>query len=250
MLRARQRIPSNLPDVSPGPLLLALVAGLFLPISDDARADDTGIPANHRELSAITELWEPVPRKVTPGIGSALVVVGAREGQMVERACRRAGSGNRRTRQSYEDVQLHIEWRSPAKVAGDSQNRGNSGIFLMERYEVQVLDSFENPTYPNGQAASVYKQHIPLVNASRGPGEWQTYDVVFMAPQFGRDGRVSRPATVTVFHNNVLVQNNVVLHGPTEYIGEPRYEAHGPAPIELQDHGSEVAYRNIWVRPL
>ena len=269
MLRARLRITSNLPDASRAPLILALLAGLCLPSVNEARASDTGIPANHRELSAITELWEPVPRKVTPGVDSAppddaIVLFNGtdlsqwepvREGSHGWRLDSSAlvvvpGSGNLRSRQSFEDMQLHIEWRSPPKVAGDSQNRGNSGIFLMERYEVQVLDSFDNPTYPNGQAASVYKQHIPLVNASRGPGEWQTYDIVFMAPQFGRDGRVSRPATVTVFHNNVLVQNNVVLHGPTEYIGEPRYEAHGPAPIELQDHGSEVAYRNIWVRPL
>ena len=269
MLTERQRNTSRLPEVSRGPLILALLAVLLLPIGNDARADDTGIPANHRELSAITELWEPVPRKVEPGVGSAppedafVLFDGADLSQWepVRESSRGwlldgnalvvvPGSGNLRTRQSFEDIQLHIEWRSPAKVAGDSQNRGNSGIFLMERYEIQVLDSFDNPTYPNGQAASVYKQHIPLVNASRGPGEWQTYDIVFMAPQFGRDGRMSRPATVTVFHNNVLVQNNVVLHGPTEYIGEPRYEAHGPAPIELQDHGSEVAYRNIWVRPL
>ena len=266
---ARRRITSRLHEPSRGPLRLALLAGLLLPIGNDARADDGGIPSNHRELSAITELWEPVPRKVTPGVGSAppddaIVLFDgtdlshwapANEGSQGWRLDGNAlvvvpGSGNLRTRQSFKDVQLHIEWRSPKKVTGDSQNRGNSGIFLMERYEVQVLDSFDNPTYPNGQAASVYKQHIPLVNASRGPGEWQTYDIVFMAPQFGRDGRISRPATVTVLHNNVLVQNNVVLHGPTEYIGEPRYEAHGPAPIELQDHGSEVAYRNIWVRPL
>ena len=269
MLTERRRNTSRLPDVSRGPLILALLAALVLPIGNDARADDADVPANHRELSAITELWEPVPRKVEPGVGSAppddaIVLFDGtdlshwepvREGSHGWRLDGSAlvvlpGNGNLRTRQSFSDIQLHIEWRSPAEVAGDSQNRGNSGIFLMERYEVQVLDSFDNPTYPNGQAASVYKQHIPLVNASRGPGEWQKYDIVFMAPQFGRDGRVSRPATVTVFHNNVLVQNNVVLHGPTEYIGEPRYEAHGPAPIELQDHGSEVAYRNIWVRSL
>ncbi len=269
MLRSRQRITSSLPEVSRAPLCLAFLACLLLATGNDARAADTEIPANHRELSAITELWEPVPRRVTPGTGTAppddaiILFDGTglsawepvREGSHGWRLDGNAlvvvpGSGNLRTRQSFEDVQLHIEWRSPANVAGDSQNRGNSGIFLMERYEIQVLDSFDNPTYPNGQAASVYKQHIPLVNASRGPGEWQTYDIVFMAPQFGREGRMSRPATVTVFHNNVLVQNNVVLHGPTEYIGEPRYEAHGPAPIELQDHGSEVAFRNIWVRPL
>jgi hypothetical protein len=113
-----------------------------------------------------------------------------------------------------------------------------------------VLDSFHNHTYPNGQAASVYKQHIPLVNASRAPGEWQSYDIVFKAPQFGQDGRISSPATMTVFHNGVLVQNHVTLRGPTEYIGTPLYREHGNAPLELQDHGSPVTYRNIWIREL
>jgi len=155
-----------------------------------------------------------------------------------------------RTRQTFGDVQLHVEWRTPAVVAGEGQDRGNSGVFLMERYEVQVLDSSDNKTYPNGQAASIYKQHIPLVNASRAPGEWQTYDIIFMAPQFGHDGHISRSATVTVFHNGVLVQNNATLHGPTEYIGEPLYRKHGKAALELQDHGSPVAYRNIWIREL
>lgn len=249
--------------------LFALAAPLLLSGHHQARADVSDIPANHRELSAITELWEPVPRGVEAGLGAsppsdAIVLFDGTDLSQWEPVRSDSpgwrqdedafvvvpGSGNLRTRQSFDDVQLHVEWRTPAEIVGDSQDRGNSGIFLMERYEVQVLDSFQNPTYPNGQAASVYKQHIPLVNASRGPGEWQTYDIVFMAPQFSRDGRVSRPATVTVLHNNVLVQNNVVLHGPTEYIGEPRYEAHGPAAIELQDHGTEVAYRNIWVRPL
>jgi len=249
--------------------LFALAAPLLLPVNHQARADISVIPANHRELAAITELWEPVPRGVEAGLGAsppsdAIVLLDGKDLSQWEpvrsdstgwRQVDHAfvvvpGSGNLRTRQSFDDVQLHVEWRTPGEITGDSQDRGNSGIFLMERYEVQVLDSFNNPTYPNGQAASVYKQHIPLVNASRGPGEWQTYDIVFMAQRFGRDGRVSRPATMTVFHNNIVVQNHVVLHGPTEYIGEPRYEAHGPAPIELQDHGSEVAYRNIWVRPL
>lgn len=255
-------------EVSWGPLF-ALAAVFLLPGNHQARANVSDIPANHRELAAITELWEPVPRGVEAGLGAlppsdAIVLFDGTDLSQWEpvrsdstgwRQVDNAfvvvpGSGNLRTRQSFDDVQLHVEWRTPGEITGDSQDRGNSGIFLMERYEVQVLDSFNNPTYPNGQAASVYKQHIPLVNASRGPGEWQTYDIVFMAPRFGRDGRVSSPASMTVFHNNIVVQNHVVLHGPTEYIGEPRYEAHGPAPIELQDHGSEVAYRNIWVRPL
>ncbi len=221
------------------------------------------------EKSATTEIWEPVPRMVEPGQGSAppsdamvlfdgsdlgswTPVRSGSAGWNVEDGAMvvAPGSGNMRTRESFGDVQLHIEWRTPAEVAGDSQDRGNSGVFFMQRYEVQVLDSHGNPTYANGQAASVYKQHIPLVNASRGPGQWQSYDIVFMAPEFGRDGRVRRPASVTVFHNGVLVQNNVILHGPTEYIGEPLYLEHGKAPLELQDHGSTVAYRNIWLREL
>jgi len=113
-----------------------------------------------------------------------------------------------------------------------------------------VLDSINNPTYVNGQAGSIYKQHIPLVNASLGPGQWQTYDIVFMAPLFGTDDRLIRPATFTVFHNGILVQNNVTVQGPTEFIGKPNYTAHGNRPLQLQDHGSEVAYRNIWLRKL
>ncbi len=121
----------------------------------------------------------------------------------------------------------------------------------MERYELQVLDSYENRTYSNGQAGAIYKQHIPLVNASRAPGEWQSYDIVFSAPRFGADGGLLRPAYVTVFHNGVLIQNHVELHGPTSYIGHPPYEAHADrAPLLLQDHGNPVSYRNIWVREI
>ena len=161
------------------------------------------------------------------------------------------GSGGIETREGFGDVQLHVEWRTPEKVVGESQGRGNSGVFLMGRYEVQVLDSFENRTYSNGQAASVYKQHIPLVNASRGPGEWQSYDIIFMAPRFSSSGTVERPATLTVFHNGVLVQNHVELRGPTVFIGKPEYEAHArKLPISLQDHGNPVSFRNIWVREL
>ena len=220
--------------------------------------------------AAVTEVWEPVPEVVTPGeIGGgppsdAVVlfssgsldawesVKGGPAGWAVEanEFVVVAGSGDIRTKASFTDVQLHVEWATPAEVVGESQGRGNSGVFLMNDYEVQVLDSFENETYSNGQAASIYKQHIPLVNASRPPGEWQSYDIIFMAPTFNGDGRLIRPAEITVLHNGVLVQNRVRIQGPTEFIGKPNYVAHGPGPIKLQDHGNPVRYRNIWVREL
>lgn len=155
------------------------------------------------------------------------------------------------TKQEFGDVQLHVEWAAPAEVKGDGQGRGNSGIYFMGRYEVQVLDSYNNKTYVNGQAGSVYKQHPPLVNASRKPGEWQTYDIVFHAPKFDEKGSVTKPATVTVLHNNVLVQDNVEIKGTTAYDKAPAYTTHPPKlPLTIQDHGNPVRYRNIWVRPL
>lgn len=161
------------------------------------------------------------------------------------------GTGPLQTKRSFGDMQLHIEWRSPSIIESSGQGRGNSGIFIMGRYEVQVLDSYNNPTYPNGQAASVYKQHIPLVNATRKPGEWQTYDIIFTAPLFAADGRVKSPARVTVLHNGVLVQNNVEIRGTIQYIGMPKYEKHdGKLPFQLQDHGNPVSFRNIWVREI
>jgi hypothetical protein len=160
------------------------------------------------------------------------------------------GAGDIRTKQAFGDCQLHIEWRAPVEVIGDSQGRGNSGIFLQSTYEVQVLDSYNNRTYSNGQAASIYKQHMPLVNACRPPGEWQTYDIIYEAPIFHDDGTLARPAFITVIHNGVLVQNHVMLKGHTPYIGLPKYTAHGKLPIRLQDHGNPVSFRNIWIREL
>ncbi|RMG66439.1 MAG: DUF1080 domain-containing protein, partial [Bacteroidetes bacterium] len=161
------------------------------------------------------------------------------------------GTGSIRTKMGFGDMQLHIEWRSPSEITGDGQGRGNSGIFLMSTYEIQVLDCYENRTYSNGQAASVYKQHIPLANACLPPGEWQTYDIIFMAPIFGDDGQLRRPATVTVLHNGVLVQNHVTIRGDTPYKGLPTYHAHASRlPLLLQDHGNLVSFRNIWVREL
>ncbi len=161
------------------------------------------------------------------------------------------GEGGIQTKQSFGDVQLHIEWMAPVDEGKSGQFYSNSGIFFMGLYEVQVLNSYENETYNNGQASSVYKQHIPLVNASKPAGEWQEYDIIFMAPKFSDEGTLVSPARITVFHNGVLVQNNVELLGPTCYIGLPYYVAH-PAklPLVLQDHGDPVQFRNIWIREL
>ncbi len=160
-------------------------------------------------------------------------------------------TGGIKTKEGFGDIQLHIEWSAPTEVKGQGQGRGNSGLFFMGKYELQILDSYENDTYTNGQAASIYKQHPPLVNAMRSPGEWNTYDAVFTAPRFNSDGMLISPARITVFHNGILVQNNVTLKGPTEYIGIPNYVAHDDKlPIHLQDHGDLVSFRNIWVRKL
>ena len=216
-----------------------------------------------------TEVWEPEPAIIDPGgrrraPADAVVLFGGRDfsawtGRDGDAAWTvlgdamtvKPGTGDIRTRRAFGSVQLHVEWRTPIAIAGESQGRGNSGVFLMERYEVQVLDSWNNRTYANGQAGSLYKQHAPLVNASREPGAWQTFDIIFMAPRFAADGSLERAATMTVLHNGILVQNHVELAGPTVFRGQPAYDAH-PAklPILLQDHRNLVGYRNIWVREL
>lgn len=163
----------------------------------------------------------------------------------------KAGSGDLITRESFGDVQLHLEFATPVKVEGESQQRGNSGVFFFGRYEIQILDSYENKTYADGQAGAVYGQFPPLVNASRKPGEWQTFDIIFEAPRFGDDGAVLRPAYVTVIHNGVVVQNHRALIGPTQHRTVATYAAHEPTgQIKLQDHGNPMRFRNIWVRPL
>jgi hypothetical protein len=162
------------------------------------------------------------------------------------------GAGEIRTKRKFSNFQLHIEWRTPSEVSGESQGRGNSGIFLQEIYEVQVLDNFNNRTYRNGQAGSIYKQYPPQVNVCRKPGEWQTYDIIFNAPVFKEDGTYNVPPKVTLLQNGVLVLNNVALRGPTEYIGIPEYfvKPHGTGSIVLQDHSNPVSYRNIWIREI
>lgn len=161
------------------------------------------------------------------------------------------GTGNIFTKQSFGDCQLHVEFAEPAPGKGESQERGNSGVFLMGLYEIQVLDSYENRTYADGQASAVYGQYPPLVNASRPPGQWQSYDILFHGPRFDKDGKVLRPARVTVLHNGVLVQDNVVLSGRTEHGERPPYKVHPEKlPLGLQDHEAAVRYRNIWIREL
>lgn len=227
-----------------------------------------------------TEVWQPVPRVVTPGRtdgappSDAVVLFDGRslDGWVTARDGSPArwkvgdgvltvvkSAGDIQTKRSFTNYQLHVEWRIPTDVTGSGQERGNSGVYLgaLPRdeggYELQVLDSYENSTYVNGQAASIYKQYPPLVNAMRKPGEWQTYDVVWTAPTFKSDGTLVTPAYVTAFHNGVLVQNHVALKGVTKYIGQPDYHAHGPLPILLQAHGDpspSISFRNIWVREL
>lgn len=218
-----------------------------------------------------TEVWAPEPKVITPGNNvtdapsDAIVLFDGKSASNWQHANGDAvkwlvanntltvqkDAGNIQTKQKFGDCQLHIEWRTPAEVSGEGQGRGNSGIFLMGRYEVQILDSYNNKTYSNGQAASIYKQHTPLVNACRKPGEWQSYDIIFTAPRFSDNGGVLEPARVTVMQNGVLVQNNVTIWGSTQYIGLPTYEKHADKePIVLQDHGNPTSFRNIWVREL
>jgi hypothetical protein len=162
-------------------------------------------------------------------------------------------AGDIQTKKSFESYQLHIEWSAPTNISGKSQGRGNSGIFMQGKYELQVLDSYENATYANGQAGSIYKQSKPLVNAMRKPGEWNVYDIIYTAPVFKEDGTYRIPPTITVIHNGVVVQNNTTILGTTEYIGFPKVEKHGAGPISLQSHGDPsepINFRNIWIREL
>lgn len=227
-----------------------------------------------------TEVWQPEPKIVTPGKtneappSDAIVLFdGTNLDQWVSVKDKGPAkwkvdngvmtvdksTGNIETKRSFKNYQLHIEWRIPEDITGSGQARGNSGLFLASTgngdggYELQILDSYNNKTYVNGQAASIYKQSPPLVNASRKPGEWQTYDVVWTAPTFNADGSVKTPAYVTAFHNGVLVQNHFELKGETLYIGKPEYKKYDSAPIKLQAHGDKsepISFRNIWVREL
>ncbi|MCD2519025.1 DUF1080 domain-containing protein [Massilia sp. G4R7] len=223
-----------------------------------------------------TEVWSPEPARVTPAPAQgapsdAVVLFGGKDlGAWVSSGAPdkpapwlvadgaftvRGGSGDIQTRHSFSDYQLHLEWRVPATLSGSGQARGNSGVFLASTgngsgYEIQILDCVDNKTYVNGQAASIYKQHVPLVNACARGGEWQTYDVIWTAPRFAPDGALLSPGFVTALHNGVLVQNHVALQGESLHVGKPSYRKHGALPIRLQDHGDAVSFRNVWIRPL
>jgi hypothetical protein len=229
---------------------------------------------------ADTEAWSPVPAVVTPGASvtdppsdAIRLLDGTNLNEWVNTKDKAPAGwtladgimsvnkpvGNIETKRRFKNYQLHLEWRIPSNITGSDQGRGNSGVFLASTgdgdagYELQILDSYQNKTYVNGQAGSIYKQGIPLVNASRKPGEWQTYDVVWTAPVFAASGAVTSPAAVTVFHNGVLVQDHFVLKGETRYIGAPTYAPYDRAPIKLQAHGDKsepISFRNIWVREL
>jgi hypothetical protein len=227
-----------------------------------------------------TEIWEPVPTVVTPGAtlgqppSDAIVLFGGTsEDEWVSIRDHSPAqwtvadglltvaksAGGIETKRKFTNYQLHVEWREPADIAGSSQGRGNSGVFLAstgpgdDGYELQVLDPWQNKTYVNGMAGSIYKQSIPLVNPGRKPGEWQIYDIVWTAPTFNADGTLKTPAYATVFFNGVLVDNHFELKGQTLYIGKPYYKAYTEAPIKLQAHGDKsepISYRNIWIREL
>ena len=228
------------------------------------------IAPNQQPKPEITEVWEPEPRVVTPGgmakpPSDAIILfdgknldewVAATDGKPAGWKTDGSamtvvkGTGAIRTKKEFGDIQLHIEFRPPSVVEGNGQGRGNSGVFLQGRYELQVLDSYKNRTYSNGQAGSIYKQSMPLVNACLPPGEWQVYDVIYTAPRFNADGIKITSAYITVFQNGVLVQNHTEIRGTTEYIGMPKNVAHGKGPLELQDHGNPTSFRNVWVREL
>lgn len=254
---------------------LFLPAALLVSAAACAQTQPQGKPED-------TEVYEPVPKVVaaTPNLApppaDALVLFNGKDLSqwvMTEDGTTPAkwkvaggaftvdkSTGNIQTKQSFTNYQLHLEWRVPANITGTGQARGNSGLFLASigkgdlGYELQILDSYNNKTYVNGMAGSIYKQRVPLANPTRKPGEWQSYDVVWLAPTFKADGTVATPARVTVIFNGIVVQNNVELAGPTQYIGPAGYrQAHGASPIKLQSHGDKSepdSFRNIWIREL
>jgi Domain of Unknown Function (DUF1080) len=276
-------------NLLPTPLVACALAGVLawpiaaLPQNPPAQAGppSPAAPAGQKPRPQDTEQWEPVPPVVTPGPvtsspppSDAIVLFdGTNLNEWVNTRDKApagwtvAGGvmtvnkkdkvGNIETKRSFGSYQLHLEYLIPADINLEGQSRGNSGLFLASTgagdggYELQILDSYNNKTYVNGQAGSVYKQYPPLANACRKPGEWQTYDVAWTAPTFNADGSVKTKAYLTAFHNGVLIQNNVELKGQTLFIGAPTYKAHGPSPIKLQSHGDPslpISFRNIWIR--
>lgn len=245
---------------------LAAAAGLL------AQEPQKEFPKPKHMQPGHTEFWQPQPAVVTPGDGhsapsDAIVLFdgssldewtgpkGAAPGWKVEDGAVTIvpGTGEIITKRVFHDFQLHIEWREPVGLEGESQGRGNSGVYLQGRYEIQILDSYDNPTYVSGGAGSIYKQHAPLVNAMRPQGEWNVYDIIYSAPVFNEDGTYRMAPVVTVIQNGIVLLNGFVIRGTTEYIGHPRVIPHGDGPIRLQSHGDKsepISFRNIWIRKM
>lgn len=216
-----------------------------------------------------TEVWNPVPKVVTTSpnnVPSDAVILfdgsnlsawqSVKDGSSAKwdvsngAMTVKPGSGDIKTQQKFGSCQLHLEYKMPPATDATGQGRGNSGLFFQDRYEVQVLDNYNNRTYSNGQCGAIYKQSIPLANACKAPGEWQTYDIIFNAPVFNADGIKVSSGYLTVIHNGVLLQNHTEIKGTTEYIGLPKNDAHGKGSIVLQDHGNLISFRNVWLREL
>lgn len=248
--------------------MFALACLFFVSVS----AQEKEYPKPEKMTPGMSEFWIPQPPVVTPGAdytiappSDAIILF---DGKNLDawKSSRGGGeakwtvadgafmvtprTGDIETKQEFNSFQLHIEWSAPTVVKGESQGRGNSGIFLQGMYEVQVLDCYENETYSNGQTGSIYKQTRPLANVMRKPGEWNVYDIIYNAPTFKEDGTYRTAPTVTVIHNGVVLQNHTTILGTTEYIGFPQVKSHGAGPIKLQDHGDLVRFRNIWIREL
>lgn len=248
-----------------------LFTATALILAATASAQEKVYPETPEMSPAMTEFWLPQPKIVTPGDfatntapSDAIVLFdgkdlsawqssdGGEAGWDVHDGVFtvKAGTGGIQTKDVFGSFQLHLEWRSPAKVHSEGQERGNSGVFLQGLYEVQILDCYNNETYSNGQTGSIYKQATPLANVMRKPGEWNTYDIIYSAPVFNEDGTYRVAPTVTVIQNGVVIINHFTIRGTTEYIGHPRVIPHGDGPISLQDHGNPVSFRNIWLRKL
>lgn len=251
--------------------LLTTGAGLAL------QAQEKKYPEPMPMKPEMSEYWTPQPKIVTPGTTTANAILSAPsdaiilfDGKDLSKWKRANGgeagwtvhdgiftvnksTGDIHTKEKFGDFQLHLEWRIPEVISGESQSRGNSGVFLQGLYEIQILDNYNNETYVNGQAGSLYKQAPPLVNPMRKPGEWNEYDIIYTAPTFTKDGQYRTPPTITVLFNGVLVQNHIIVKGTTEYVGFPRVIEHGKGPIILQSHGDPsepISFRNIWIREL
>lgn len=254
------------------------VSVLILATGINAAAQETTTPQPEAMRPGMSEYYTPKPPVVTPGTVTSNAVMSPPSDAIIlfdgkdlsEWVSARGGGeaewdvhdgvmtvnkqkGDIMTKRNFKDYQLHIEWMIPENITGEGQGRGNSGVYMQNKYEIQILDSYNSETYVNGQAGSIYKQSPPLVNSMRKPGEWNVYDIIYKAPTFTKEGKYRTYPTVTVIHNGVVVQNNATIIGTTEYIGFPKVAPHGDGPILLQSHGDPsepISFRNIWIREL